>query len=53
MILMSVPITIALLKLASECFIYREKKACQTNSGDSIMRSYEHICSEINTEMEK
>ena len=51
-ILMSVPIAVALLKLASDWFVYHDKKVCQNASGELIMKSYEHICQEINAEME-
>ena len=51
-ILMSVPIAIALLKLASDWFVYHDKKIGQNASGELIMKSYEHICKEINAEME-
>lgn len=50
-ILMGVPIAIALLKLASESFVFYDKKIGQRSSGETIMRSYEHICREINREM--
>lgn len=44
MILMGIPIAIALLKLATESFNFRDKKVGQSSSGECIMRSYEHIC---------
>lgn len=40
LILMSVPITIAILKLASDWFVYHDKKVGQNASGEWIMRSY-------------
>jgi len=45
---MGIPITIAILKLASDWFVYHDKKVGQSTSGEWIMRSYEHICQEIN-----
>lgn len=47
-ILLSVPIAIALLKLVTESFVFSDKKVGQGSSGETIIRSYEHICSEIN-----
>lgn len=53
LILMTIPIAIALLKLASKSFSFHDKKVGQRTSGEAIMRSYEHICDEINKEMER
>lgn len=37
---MGVPIAIALLKLATESFVFHDKKVGQRNSGETIVRSY-------------
>lgn len=46
--LMSVPIVIALLKLTAESNVYQGKKVSQSSSGEIIMKTYEHVCREIN-----
>lgn len=53
LVLTGIPIAIALLKLASESFVLHDMQVGQRTSGDTIMRSYEHICGEINREMER
>ena len=53
LILMSVPIAIALLKLATDSFVYRDKTIGQNSSGQLIMQSYQHICKQINNGMQQ
>lgn len=53
LVMMTAPLVLAFLNLISQNSSFASKKASQPSSGEIIVQAYEHICKEINLEMEK